>query len=163
MSLSKRAYWVAALVVALALAGGILTLTSRLTSAGSPSGPTAVEDGTNDGETADDGVAIEDGTNDGETADDSAGAAIEDGTNDGETADDSAGAGQLDDGKDLLPKAGITIDAAIAAAQGAATGALGEIDLEDDNGTLVFNVDIGDHDVKVDASNGAVLAADSDD
>lgn len=34
-----------------------------------PSSSTAVEDGTNDGETADDN-GVEDGTNDGETADD---------------------------------------------------------------------------------------------
>lgn len=49
----------------------------------------AVEDGTNDGETADDG-AVEDGTNDGEIADDGA---VEDGTNDGETADDGVQGG----------------------------------------------------------------------
>ena len=58
---------------------------------------TAIQDGTSDGETADD-AGIEDGTNDGETADDTTqvsdgeaadGAGIEDGTNDGETADDS--------------------------------------------------------------------------
>jgi hypothetical protein len=43
-----------------------------------------VEDGTNDGETADD-QGVEDGTNDGETADDQG---VEDGTNDGENAND---------------------------------------------------------------------------
>jgi uncharacterized membrane protein YkoI len=177
MSLSKRVYWAVGLVGILALAGAALTLTAQLTSAGSstPTADACAQDtgdesvdvqcqGANDaadGQTADDGVAIEDGTNDGETADD--GVAVEDGTKDGETADDSAGAGQLDDGKDLLPKAGITIDAAIAAAQGAATGNLGEIDLEDYNGTLVFNVDVGGNDVKVDAGTGAVLAANASD
>lgn len=65
--------------------------------------------------------------------------------------------GQIDDGADLLPQASITLDQAIAAAQTAATGALGEVDLETYHGTLVFNVDIGAKDVKVDASNGAIL------
>ena len=32
-------------------------------------------------------------------------------------------------------------------------------DLEDYQGHLVFNVDVGSHDVKVDAANGNVLAA----
>lgn len=78
-----------------------------------------------------------------------------------------APAGTLDDGKDLLPEAGISIDEAIAAAQAAVPGAtsadIGEVDLEDFNGTLVFNVDVGDQDVKVDASSGDVLAIGRDD
>ncbi|MGB2695977.1 MAG: PepSY domain-containing protein [Dehalococcoidia bacterium] len=74
-----------------------------------------------------------------------------------------APAGKLDDGADLLPQAGITVNQAVAAAQGAATGELGEVDLEDYQGTLVFNVDIGDKDVKVDASNGSVVSALLDD
>ena len=49
------------------------------------------------------------------------------------------------------------------AAQGAYDGALGEIDLEMYQGTLVFNVDIGDLDVKVDAANGAILGGVADD
>ena len=74
-----------------------------------------------------------------------------------------AAPGQLDDGKDLLPQAGITIDQAIAAAQSAASGPVGEVDLEYSHGKLAFNVDVGDKDVKVDASNGSILAADADD
>ncbi|MFL5539653.1 MAG: PepSY domain-containing protein [Longimicrobiaceae bacterium] len=76
----------------------------------------------------------------------------------------SAGApSRLDDGKDLLGQAGISEPQAIVAAQGAATGSLNEVDLEHRNGRLVFNVDVGKHDVKVDAANGRVLAVDSDD
>lgn len=76
----------------------------------------------------------------------------------------SAGqAGALDDGKDLLPKAGINLERAVAAAQTAATGAVDEVDLEYWNGTLVYNVDVGAKDVKVDASSGAVLDASADD
>jgi uncharacterized membrane protein YkoI len=72
-------------------------------------------------------------------------------------------AGTLDDGKDLLPQAGISLDQAIKAAQGANTGSLGEVDLEHYKGHLVFNVDIGDHDIKVDAANGKVLSANTSD
>jgi uncharacterized membrane protein YkoI len=87
------------------------------------------------------------------------------GDRDGEINDDGAKAasGTLDDGKDLLPQAKITVDAAVAAAQSAAGGSIGEVDLEHYNGKLVFNVDVGDRDVKVDASTGAVLSADKND
>jgi uncharacterized membrane protein YkoI len=71
--------------------------------------------------------------------------------------------GTLDDGKDLLPQAGISLDEAIAAAQTAASGAIGEVDLEYQGGTLVFNVDVGRQDVKVDAATGKVIGSDQDD
>jgi uncharacterized membrane protein YkoI len=76
-------------------------------------------------------------------------------------------AGTLDDGKELLAQAGISIDDAIASAQAAVPGAtsedIGEVDLESFDGTLVFNVDVGDKDVKVDASTGEVLSTNLDD
>ena len=71
--------------------------------------------------------------------------------------------GTLDDGKELLPQAGISLGQAVAAAQSAATGGIGEVDLEHFRGKLVFNVDVGDYDVKVDASDGTVLNASRDD
>ena len=71
-------------------------------------------------------------------------------------------AGTLDDGQSLLPQAGIS-SMRRSAAQGAASGAVGEVDLEYVGDRLVFNVDIGDQDVKVDASSGAVLSVDMDD
>ena len=74
-----------------------------------------------------------------------------------------SGAGQIDDGAELLPQATISLEDAIAAAQAAADGALGEVDIEKYEGRLVFNVDVGDKDVKVDAENGAVLGWVSDD
>jgi uncharacterized membrane protein YkoI len=77
-------------------------------------------------------------------------------------APDSSGS-RLDDGANLLPQAQITEAQAIRAAQTAASGPLNEVDLEDYQGHLVFNVDVGSHDVKVDASNGDVLAAPVDD
>jgi uncharacterized membrane protein YkoI len=69
----------------------------------------------------------------------------------------------LDDGEDVLPEAKITLDQAVAAAQSAASGPVGEVDLEQAHGRLVFNVDIGEKDVKVDASDGSIVGVDSDD
>jgi uncharacterized membrane protein YkoI len=70
---------------------------------------------------------------------------------------------RLDDGRDLLPQARITERQAIASAQTAASGALNELDLEHADGRLVFNVDVGDADVKVDAATGEVVRVDHDD
>jgi uncharacterized membrane protein YkoI len=75
----------------------------------------------------------------------------------------AAAASRLDDGKDLLPQAKISEQQALAAAQGAAAGALNEVDLEHYQGRLVYNVDVGAKDVKVDATTGDVLAAPQDD
>jgi hypothetical protein len=71
----------------------------------------------------------------------------------------SASPGKIDDGKALLPQAKITLDEAIQAAQASHSGTLGEVDLEYYDGRLVFNVDLGDQDVKVDAENGNVLGS----
>lgn len=70
---------------------------------------------------------------------------------------------RLDDGKALLPQAKITEEQAIAAAQKVVPGDLNEVDLEQYDGRLAFNVDVGSHDVKVDASSGEVLASPLDD
>ena len=153
MNFGKRIYWVLALVAVLALAGTAITVTSQLTSAGgSTLSPSA------------DACDAQEGPDEADEAGEEADAEADDGA---ECADDDDNEvevpGQLDDGKDLLPQAGITVDAAIAAAQAAVTGDVGEIDLEDYQGKLAFNVDIGDKDVKIDASNGAVLATDGSD
>ncbi len=75
----------------------------------------------------------------------------------------AAAASRLDDGKALLRQAKVSEQDAIAAARGAASGALDEVDLEHYQGRLVWNVDVGASDVKVDASTGGVLAAQKDD
>lgn len=79
------------------------------------------------------------------------------------TATSGGASGQIDDGAELLDQASISLEDAIAAAQASASGAVGEVDLETYAGTLVFNVDIGDRDVKVDASDGSVLGYEQDD
>jgi uncharacterized membrane protein YkoI len=76
----------------------------------------------------------------------------------------SGGSGSgLDDGKDLVSQAKITQRQAEKAAQSAASGSLNETDLEHYRGDLVYNVDVGSKDVKVDASTGKVLAVNADD
>ena len=66
--------------------------------------------------------------------------------------------GSLDDGKDLLPQAKITLDEAIANAQRAAHGRLGQVDLEHFRGRVVFKVDVGDREVRVDAGDGSIAS-----
>jgi uncharacterized membrane protein YkoI len=75
----------------------------------------------------------------------------------------AAGPSRLDDGKDLLPQAKTSEAQAISAAQTAASGALNEVDLGHAGGRLVWNVDVGKSDVKVDAVTGEVVAVDHDD
>jgi hypothetical protein len=64
--------------------------------------------------------------------------------------------GSLDDGKDLLPLTRVSLADAVAAAQRAATGQLGQVDLERYQGRIVYSVDVGDREVKVDAATGAI-------
>ncbi len=71
----------------------------------------------------------------------------------------ASGGSGLDDGKNLAPQAKISQQQAEQAAQSAASGSLNETDLEHYEGRLVYNVDVGSKDVKVDASTGDVLAA----
>jgi uncharacterized membrane protein YkoI len=66
--------------------------------------------------------------------------------------------GSLDDGKDLLPQTTVSLAQAVAAAQRAANGSLGQVDLERFDGRVVYMVDVGDQEVRVDASNGSIAA-----
>jgi uncharacterized membrane protein YkoI len=163
MTIGKRIYWVVALVAVMALAGAAVTLTAHFTSASDNTPTPAVQtcDEQDDGDDATEATTEEADTDDIEQECGDQNEA--DDANEAEDGDIQAPSGTLDDGKDLLPQAGITLEQAVAAAQGAASGPVGEIDLEHAQGRLVFNVDIGDKDVKVDASSGAVLASDSDD
>ncbi len=71
----------------------------------------------------------------------------------------SGAAGEIDDGKELLGQAEISLEEAIASALASADGSLGEVDVEWYQGKLVFNVDVEKHDVKVDALDGTVLGS----
>jgi uncharacterized membrane protein YkoI len=75
----------------------------------------------------------------------------------------AGGPSRLDDGKDLVSQAKVSEQDAIAAAQSAASGSLNEVDLEHLGDKLVYNVDVGAKDVKVDATTGDVVRVDADD
>jgi uncharacterized membrane protein YkoI len=77
--------------------------------------------------------------------------------------DDRDEAGTLDDGSLLLSEATITLEQAIAAAQGAAEGTLGDAELEYLGERLVFDIEIGNNDVKIDAADGSVVSVTADD
>ena|SRR5436309_1750593 len=66
--------------------------------------------------------------------------------------------GSLDDGKELLPHTTITLDQAVMAAQRAAHGQLGQVDLEHFEGRIVYMVDVGEQEVRVDAADGSIAA-----
>ena len=66
--------------------------------------------------------------------------------------------GALDDGKDLLSQTSIPLRQAVVTAKNAASGQLGQVDLERLNGRIVYTVDVGSNEVHVDANTGAVAS-----
>lgn len=66
-------------------------------------------------------------------------------------------AGSLDDGKDLLPLTTVSLAEANAAAQRVADGELGQVDLEHFGDRIVYSVDVGSQEVRVDADSGVVV------
>jgi uncharacterized membrane protein YkoI len=66
--------------------------------------------------------------------------------------------GSLDDGKELLPQTKITLAQAVAAAQRAAQGNLGQVDLERAGSRVVYIVDVGNQEVRVDAADGSIAS-----
>ena len=65
--------------------------------------------------------------------------------------------GSLDDGKDLLPETTVSLADANATAQRVAQGGLGQVDLEHFGDRIVFSVDVGSQEVRVDANSGVVV------
>jgi uncharacterized membrane protein YkoI len=66
--------------------------------------------------------------------------------------------GSLDDGKALLPETRVSLSQAVASAQRARAGALGQVDLERFDGRVVYVVDVGDTEVRVDAGDASIAA-----
>jgi uncharacterized membrane protein YkoI len=66
--------------------------------------------------------------------------------------------GSLDDGKDLLSQTTISLSTAVATARQGAAGALGQVDLEHFHGGIVYTVDVGANEVRVDAASGKIVA-----
>jgi uncharacterized membrane protein YkoI len=67
--------------------------------------------------------------------------------------------GSLDDGKEFLSQTKITTAQAVAAAQRVQSGSLGQVDLERYDGKLVYSVDVGNDEVKVDATDGSIAGS----
>ena len=70
---------------------------------------------------------------------------------------------QLSEGADLLDQAGITVEEAIAAAQQVVSGDVQEVELERENGVLIFEVEISGQDVMIDAATGESLGIEVED
>jgi uncharacterized membrane protein YkoI len=66
--------------------------------------------------------------------------------------------GALDGGKELQSQTSISLATAVATAQRAASGALGQVDLEHFRDGIVYMVDIGNQEVRVDGTSGKVVA-----
>ena len=64
--------------------------------------------------------------------------------------------GSLDDGKQYLPQTTISLTQAVAAAQRAADGRLGQVDLKSRGGRVLYVVDVGSREVSVDAADGSI-------
>ena len=65
--------------------------------------------------------------------------------------------GSLDDGKDLLPDTTVSLSEADATAQRVVQGELGQVDLEHFGDRIVYSVDVGSQEVRVDANTGIVV------
>jgi hypothetical protein len=65
--------------------------------------------------------------------------------------------GSLDDGKDLLPDTTVSLSEADATAQRVVQGELGQVDLEHFGDRIVYSVDVGSQEVRVDAITGIVV------
>lgn len=65
--------------------------------------------------------------------------------------------GSLDDGADLLPQTTVSLAVADATAQRVAAGDQGQVDLEHFGDRIVYAVDVGPKEVRVDAHSGLVV------
>ena len=71
--------------------------------------------------------------------------------------------GTVSEGAELLPRAKITVDEALAAAQAAEPGEVHGAELEREDGRLLFEIEIGDKEILVDANDGRVVSVETDD
>lgn len=164
--------WVAALLLSASLLGGSGVMAGaapRAQSAPAAQADTAADqchadeanENDENGAGDQDNVQNENGADDAAEGDTNGGDEAEDKNGENGSEDESAAAkpGELSEGKDLLPKATISVEKAIEIAQGTATGQLGSVELDEQDGALVFSVTVGDREVAVDAGDGSVLRA----
>ncbi|NMR21223.1 PepSY domain-containing protein [Cellulomonas fimi] len=171
-STTKRTVAVGALVTGLAMGGaGIAMAASDPAPARAPGASTAANpnagSGTEENEAP--GTEQDDATEDEDGAQDPSFTgtvpAPPDGEDGTETDDDAAGEAQ--EARVLEPLATTTAQEAAAAATAAVPGTAGAVELENENGYVVYNVEVSSPDgttvqVKVDAGNGSVLAQEAD-
>lgn len=176
MTMTTRMYWVAGLIALVAIAFSAVTLTSRMTSAQSPdstqgSAVCAAENEADDAAETEGGEADADNVQDecGDQSEADGGGEDGDNTQDpqlnGSIAVDESqfdGLGEADEAAALAPLAKISTDEAVAAATAEVPGDAGKVELDNENGSLVYSVEIGGQDVKVDAGTGVVLQVESD-
>lgn len=71
--------------------------------------------------------------------------------------DDNTRPGELVDGKEYQDEAKVSLDDAIATAQDEVDGEVGEIELDREDGKLIYEVEIGTDEVLIDAETGEVI------
>lgn len=177
MSVAKRLYLVAGLVAVMALAFSGITLTSHLTSA-QGSDPTPAAQNCDSQDEADDTAEADTDEADTDAVEEECGPQDEaDDANEADGDDvqepqlngsiavpqgQNEGLSEADEAAALAPLAKVTADEASAAAQAEVPGDVQKVELDNENGSLVYSVEIGGKDVKVDAGTGAVLHVESD-
>lgn len=178
MTMTKRLYLVAGLVALAAIAFSAVTLTSGLTSAQSPD-PVQESAACGPEDEADDAAEAGGNEADADNVEDQCGDQSEDAGREADAEGDDAqdpklngsiaidenqpeGLSEEDEAAALAPLATITKEQAAAAAQAEVPGDVSKVELDNENGSLVYSVEIGNQDVKVDAGTGAVLHIDSD-
>ena len=177
MSMMKRLYLASGLIAILAIASSAIALTPRLTSAqGSDFTPTAQTCDAQD-EAGDAAEGVTEGA-DADTVEDECGPQDQAGDSSNADADNVQeprfnGSVSVDERQDddlnkteeaaaLASLATITADQASATARAQVPGDIQKVELDNENGSLVYSVEIGGKDVKVDAGTGAVLHIESD-
>jgi len=173
MTIYKRLYLVIGLVALIALAFGAVSLTSSVASADPPDPQTCDQQ-----DEADDAAESDSEEADTDTIEEECGPQDETEDADGADADDiqepqlngsitvpegqDEGLSDADEATALASLATVTREDAIAFAQAKVPGDVQEVELDNENGSLVYSVEIGGKDVKVDAGTGTVLHVESD-
>ncbi len=75
---------------------------------------------------------------------------------------DESDSGRLEEGRELVSEASISVDEAISIAESEAAGRAEDIELERQGTRLVYEIEVGETDVYIDADDGSVLAVDND-
>lgn len=76
---------------------------------------------------------------------------------------DESNDGRLEEGSELISEAAISVDEAISIAEAEASGIAEDAELERQGDRLVFEIEVGETDVYIDANDGSVLSVDGDD